>query len=120
MQRIYATEHKGKRILIQDFSNVKSTAEFMELLDETEKMLTSEPKDSVLSIFDATNMRYSSESLSRLKGVVQRSDPHMKATSIIGIKGMMVVALKSASRLVDRQYYLAKTHEEAMDWLIEQ
>ncbi|MBI9049817.1 MAG: hypothetical protein JEZ00_10380 [Anaerolineaceae bacterium] len=120
MERIYFVEHHGKTILIQDFSNVKSTVEFIELLVESENMVATQPEGSVLALFDATNTRYSSESLSYLKESVKKSDAYMKASSVVGITGMLVYALNSVSKIVNRKYKLAKTREEAMDWLITQ
>ncbi|MBI9049815.1 MAG: hypothetical protein JEZ00_10370 [Anaerolineaceae bacterium] len=106
--------------MIEDFSNIKSKAEFIELLNEIERVAVKEPEGSILALFDATNAHYSSESLTYLKDVTKRVDRYMKSTSVVGIKGMLVIALRSVSKFVNRKYNLAKTREAAMDWLIEQ
>ena len=120
MQRPEFITYKGKTILLEDFSYVNSTTEFIEILKEVEKMFLSQPEGSVLALFDATKAQYTSASLNFLKEVTQRTTPHTKATAVVGIEGLMVIALKSVNRFANRDFKVAKSREEAMDWLIEQ
>lgn len=93
MERVYWTKHNGMDILIDDFSNIKPGDEFQVLLNKARKEIHSRPEKSVLALFDAT---------------------------VVGIQGLLKVAMQTVNIAARRLFMLVNTREEGLDWLAEQ
>jgi hypothetical protein len=120
MERLHFMTYKGKIILIEDFSDMKPGEVFMQALDEAGKMIRSQPEHSVLAVFDATNSHFNNEILEAMKAFTQANTPYIKAATVVGITGLLKIALKSISKFSGREFHLFDTREEAMEWLIQQ
>jgi hypothetical protein len=118
--RIQVVQHKGKDILIQDFSGLKPGDEFRTGIEEARTYIASRPPKSVLSIFDGTGAIYNAEVVSVLKEFTKHNEPYMKASTVVGIEGILSIALMAVSRFSGRVFKTFKDRQSAMDWLVEQ
>ena len=89
MERVRFVQHKGKNILLEDFSGLAPGKELMETIDVARKTIASQPPKSVLAVMDATNAHYDNEALGALKEFVKANTPHVKASSVVGITGLL-------------------------------
>ncbi|MDM7927005.1 MAG: hypothetical protein QUS35_13445 [bacterium] len=117
MERIRFVEHKGKRILLEDFSAVKPGDEFKQTLDQAALTIRSQPLKSVLAVFDATDANFDMESLTALGEFVKKNTPFMKYATVVGITGLLTIALQAVQRVGGRDFKVCSTREEALDFL---
>ncbi len=117
MERIRFIEHKGKSILLEDFSAVKPGEEFKQTLDQAVRTIRSKPPKSVLAVFDATDSNFDMESLTALGDFVKKNTPFMKFAAVVGITGLLTIALQAVERVGGRDFKVCSTREEAMDFL---
>ena len=120
MERLEFITYKGKAILVEDFTNMKPGEEFMKALDEAARMIHSNPPKSVLAVFDATGAHFNNDILEAMKSFTKGNTPYIKAATVVGITGLLKIALKAISTFSGRDFHDFNTREEAMEWLITQ
>jgi hypothetical protein len=120
MEKVRFVQYKGKKILLEDFSGLEPGKEFTETLDIARKTIASQPPKSVLAVLDATNAHYDNETLGLLKDFVKANTPYIKAATVVGITGLLGIALRTVVAFSGRSFEQFKTREEAMNWLTEQ
>jgi hypothetical protein len=120
MERVQFVTYKGKKILIEDCSNLNPGSEFTKTIKKAKEMISAEPKDSVLSLFDATGCSFNSDTINQMKEFTALNSPFIKKAAVIGMSGLLQVVLSSVSKFAGRDFIIFKTREEAMDFLAEQ
>jgi hypothetical protein len=75
---------------------------------------------SALLITDVTDTKFDAGISSIIKEYAQHNTPYVKASALVGVAGMQKVILSAVKRLTGRDYYLANTMDEAIEWLIKQ
>lgn len=117
MDRIQFITYKSKKILLEDFSNTRPGTEFHENIKKAQAMIASQPPKSVLALFDATGATFNNDALSTIKEFTKANTPFIKAACVIGISGLLQVALTAASKFSGRDFVMFKTREEGLEWL---
>lgn len=120
MERIYWMEYQGQKILIEDFSNMKPGEAFVQLLEQAREQIHSQPEGSVLALFDATGAIFNMDVIEVVKEFVRSNTPYVKAAAVVGIQGLLKVAMQSVNMAARRSFKLVKSREEGMDWLMSQ
>ncbi|MBN1313665.1 MAG: hypothetical protein JXB30_19840 [Anaerolineae bacterium] len=119
-QRVRFVEHKGKKILLEDFSGITDDDTLISLINEALEMVRSQPKNSVLVLVDLTNARLTPKVYQVSKAATEENSPYIKATTIVGVSGIMDILSKAVSAFARRELTSFSTREEAMDWLVQQ
>ena len=117
MDRVRFITHQGKQILLTDLTNC-SAEEVIELLTEVQRMVTAQPRNSVLTLGDLTGAEFRRDAITRMKEVAVFDRPYVKRAAIVGAESLSNVfyeALKTFSR---REFPRFNTREEAMNWLV--
>ncbi len=117
MERVYFIEHKGKKILIEDFTNLRAGEEYEKTLKFAQSTIAAEPQQSVLALFDASNCSFNNEMLTQMKEFTKANTPFIKKATVVGITGLLQVALSAVSKFSGREFITFKTREEALDFL---
>jgi hypothetical protein len=120
MERIQFVQHKGKNILLEDFTKLSPGTEMIETIGVARKIIHSQPPKSVLAVLDATDAHYDNDTIGAMREFVNANTPYMKAASVVGITGLLGIALSAITQFSGRSFKTFKTREEAMDWLTEQ
>jgi hypothetical protein len=120
MSRVSFVEHQGKRIFVMDFSHLRPGDEFLASVAEAKAWFASQPPKSALSIFDATGAVYNLEVVSVLKDFTKHNEPFVKASTVVGVEGLLNIALSAVSKFSGRTFKTFKDRPSAMDWLVEQ
>ncbi len=120
MSRISVVDHKGKKILLQDFSGIRPGEEFDRSIAEAKAYIASQPPKSVLSVFDATKALYNTAVLTALKDFTKHNEPYMKASAVVGAEGILSIAVLAVAAFSGRQFKGFPDRETAMDWLVAQ
>jgi hypothetical protein len=110
---------KAKKILIEDFTNLKAGPDFLKTLEKAQILIAGQHPKSVLAVFDASGATFNSEILNAMKEFTKANTPYIKASSVVGITGLLQVALTTVSKFSGRDFITFKTREDAMNWLVE-
>jgi hypothetical protein len=117
--RVRFIDHRGKSVLLQDYSGMQPGPEFARLIQRARTLIDGQPLNSVLTLVDASNSVFDSEVLVILKDFVKRNTPFMRYTAVVGITGLKEVGLMAVSRVAGRPLQTFSTREEALDHLVE-
>jgi hypothetical protein len=117
VRRLRKADHS---IILIDVSSMLFGDEFKETLRMAGSMIRSEPEGSVLTLFDATDAHYSSDSLSLLKEFAAANKPYVKASAVVGMTGLKKIALQAVATFSGRVFKVHSTREKAIKWLSEQ
>src|SRR6266852_6540585 len=117
MDRVRFITHQGKQILLVDLTDCNAE-EVTTIVGEVPRIVTTQPRKSVLTLCDLTGTQFSRAAVTRMKEVAVFDRPYVKRAALVGAESLPKVfyeALKTFSR---REFHRFKTREEAMDWLV--
>jgi hypothetical protein len=117
MDRVRFMTHQGEQILLVDLTN-RSAEEIIELLTDTQRIVTAQPRNSVLTLGDFTGAQFSRAAVIRMKEVAVLDRPYVKRSALIGTQSLPKVYLDALKTFSQREFRRFDTREEAMDWLI--
>jgi flavodoxin len=118
MGRINFIDYKGKSILIEDFSNLRPGKEFMDTIEAAQKLIASRPLNSVLAVLDATGTHYDVDIIARMKDFVKANSPYIKNSAVVGVTGLLYIALNTLANAAGRKFPVFQTREEALEHLL--
>lgn len=118
--RIRFVNYKGKQILLEDFSNIAKEDELIDWMHKAAAVVRSQPEHSVLVVVDMTHARYSPKVTQESKQVTAGNTPYIRASTLVGITGLMEIIVKSINAFTGRKLMSFGSREEAMEWLIKQ
>jgi hypothetical protein len=82
-------EHRGKKILYQDFSkNFYNSAAVKAELNEVQKIVVAQPWNSVLVLSDFRDTNVGSDLLSAMNAASAATKAHVQKTAVLGVTGM--------------------------------
>ena len=119
-ERIRFIDHKGKKILLQDFSDMKDQDELISLIRKGAQLTRQQPPKSVLVLTDMTRTRYDSQSSQEAKETVKGNTPFIKASALAGITGIMEIIVRAINAFAGREVKTFHTRDEALEWLVKQ
>jgi hypothetical protein len=117
MDRVRFITHQGKQILLVDLTDCNAE-EVIELLTQVQRVVTTQPRNSALTLCNLTGTQFSRAAVTRMKEVAVFDRPYVKQAAMVGAESLPKVfydALKTFSR---REFLRFKTREEAMDCLV--
>lgn len=123
MEKVKVIEYKGKNIVYLDFSNgdmLGQKQEVLDLIEEAKAFIRKQAPNSLLTLTDATDLRFSMELIDTLKDLTTHNKPYVKAAAIVGVKGIQKIAYDTVMKFTKRNIPIFPSVEEAMDWLIQQ
>ena len=116
--RIHFIEHKGKQILLFDFS--RATAQQMQLLLEHVRITVAQhARESLVTLADYTGATVDHGVATKIKEVLTLDRPFVKKTAWVGTESIPHAFLENFHNFSQREIVTFKTREEAMDWLVE-
>ena len=116
--RILFVEHKGRQILLLDYSH--ATAPQMQLLLELVRVtIAQHSRESLLTLADFTGAEVDRAVATRIKEVLTLDRPFVKKTAWVGTEHIPHAFMESFHTFSQRAIATFKTREEALDWLVE-
>ena len=119
MKRVSFVIHKGKTILLADLSGCKPK-DVIKIVDEAKRVVTAEPRGSVLTLSDFTGTEFTREAVTRMKEVAVYNRPFVKRSALVGAESLPAVYLQAIKTFSQREFHRFESREEAMDWLAEE
>ena len=115
--RIQFVEHKGKRILLIDFSH--ATAQQMQLLLEHVRVTVAQhARESLVTLADFNGAEIDHAVATKIKEVLTLDRPFVKKTAWISTEDIPHAFMDNFHTFSRREIATFKTREEAMDWLV--
>jgi hypothetical protein len=113
-------EHKGKKILYQDFSqNFYNSAAVKQELDEVQKIVTAQPLHSVLVLSDFRDTNVGSDLLSAMNAASDATKAHVQKTAVLGVTGMKRKLADLLTAVTGQPLKYFDNVESAKNWLTE-
>jgi hypothetical protein len=117
MDHVRFITHQGKQILLIDLTNC-AAEEVIELLTEVQRIVTAQPRNSVLTLSDFTGAAFSRAAVTRMKEVAVFDRPYVKRAAFVGAQSLPKVFYEALKTFSQREFLKFKTREAAMDWLV--
>ena len=122
MAGVFELKHKNKTILCLDISNlmVQDKPEINKHVECAKEKIQSHPPKSVLVLTNVTMTRFDREISGIITDYAKHNTPYVKASAIVGLLGLQRVILQAVKTFTGRDFYLATTIDEALEWLVKQ
>ncbi len=116
-ERLQFISHKGKNVLLCDFSGC-TTHEMMRLLNLIRAEVAEHPRNSLLTLADYTGAHIDREVAARMKEVLVFDRPYVKRSAMVGAQSLPKVIHENITSFSQREIPAFATREEAIDWLV--
>jgi hypothetical protein len=115
--RIHFVEHKGKQILLLDFSHANAH-EMQLLLEYVRITVAKHAHESLVTLADFTGAEVDHAVAMRIKEVLTLDRPFVKKTAWVGAESIPHAFMENFENFSQREIVTFKTRDEAMDWLV--
>ena len=115
--RISFITHKGKPIMVIDFSHCE-VKELMLLLEEVKHTVERHERGSLLTLADMSGAHIDRNVATRMKEVLAMDRPYVKRSAWVGVDSVPHVYYENMKSFSQRDFPAFKTREEAMQWLV--
>lgn len=114
-------EHEGKKIFYQDFSkHFYNSAAVKAELAEVQKVVISEPKNSVLVLTDMRDTNVGGDLIPAMNAASAATKSHVRKTAVLGVTGMKRKLADLLTALTGQQLKYFDDIELAKSWLVEE
>ena len=120
MERTRFIEHRGKRILLLDYSGIQNPEQAIATIEHSKTVVAQHPPHSLLVLTDVKDARYNSAVLQAMKELAAHNGPYVRASAIVGMGGLHRIAYQAVLLFTRRKIPAFDTREQALDWLAEQ
>ena len=117
-ERIQFLTHKDKQLLLVDFSGCQPT-EVMVISTAARKVITSQPKASVLVLVDMTGAQLDRDALTRMKETAVFDAPYVKKSAWVGTETIPETHFQALKTFSQRKFFAFPTRQQALEWLAE-
>ena len=97
-ERIRFIKHRGKAILLIDFSGL-SGEEFLPIVNEVQRKIAALPPNSALTLADFTGAHIDKSVVMRMKEVLVLDRPHVKRSAWVGTESLPESLLREFQEL---------------------
>jgi len=115
-------DYKGKEIYFVDYTHIKSTEEFLNVIKGTNafrEKVKAEGKRNILMLVDVTGSYIYGEVLDAIKMSGRISKELTQKEAVVGVTGAKKILLRIAQLFTGMQLHPFDTLEEAKEWLIQ-
>ena len=120
MERTRFIDHKGKRILLLDYSGVRDPEESVREIQHSMRVVAAQPPRSLRVLTSVREARYNAAVLQALKELAAHNAPYVLASAVVGMSGLHRIAYQAVILFSKRKIKTFDRDDEALDWLAEQ
>lgn len=119
--RSHWIEHRGTKILYQDFSkNFYNSVVVKTELEEVQKVVKSQPLNSTLVLSDFRDTNVGSDLLSAMNTASAATKAHVRKTAVLGVTGMKRKLADLLTAITGQPLKYFDDIEAAKEWLVEE
>ncbi len=115
-------EHRGKKVLLIDFSNSSDAHAVLKTVEAAIAFVagTNQP-GSLLGLVDLSGVRFTKEIQGAVRRMAAHNRPYTKFIAIVGLTGVRALMFRLMLQLRKRtNHKLISSRQEALDWLVVQ
>ncbi len=116
--RVNFIDYKGKQILVADFTNCTSD-EVKTVTDHVWRVVTVQPKNTVLLMADFAGAQFNKDSATRLKEVTTYDRPYVKRAAWVHTASLPKVLYEAIKTFSQREFPTFETREQALEFLVQ-
>ena len=120
MQRTRFIEHRGRSILLLDYSGIRDVAEALREIEASREVVRAQPPGSLLTLTYVRDARYNTDVVQALKALAEHNRPFVRAGAVVGMSGIHRAVFSTILLFTRRSLKAFDDMEEAKDWLVEQ
>jgi hypothetical protein len=120
MERTRLIEHRGRQVLLLDYSGIRDPAEALRYIEESKRIVEKHPPKSLRVLTDSTDSHYDGTVVQALKELARHDEPFVFASAVVGVVGLKKVVLTGVNLFSKRKIVMFDSRQEALDWLVEQ
>jgi hypothetical protein len=120
-QRAKFIEYKGKSIYYVDYSNIKTSEEFLAIIKSTNAFREELKRDGLKNLLMLVNISGSfvyGDVLAEIKKAASLTKELIAKEAIVGITGSKKILLKILQSFSKMDFKIFDTEEEAKDWIV--
>ena len=110
-------DHEGCRILLLDFSDIKTVPTALEAIAEAKAIVAAQPVRSLLTITHVKGSIFATEIVRALEDLAKADAPYVRAAVVTGMSGIQRVAYTAIRMFSGRKFHACPDVEEAKRWL---
>ena len=118
MERVRFITHLGKKILLIDYSNLTDESEIMQMIEQREFVVDSQPRNSVLTVINVAGAKFTKEVLTRVKEANVYDRPVVRRAALVGVGESQKAAVDAVSMFAKREWGMFETVDQALDWIV--
>jgi hypothetical protein len=114
-------EYKGKQIYYVDYSNIKTSEEFLAIIKSTNAFREKLKRDGIKDLLMLVNISESfvyGDVLTEIKKAASQTKELIAKEAIVGITGSKKILLRVLQSFAKMDFKIFDTEEEAKDWLV--
>jgi hypothetical protein len=111
------TNEYGKKVYVLNFEG-HTVEDAVPLVDECAKQIRQRPEASVLTLTIATNLKFTPDFVNQLKELTKGNAPYVRRAAVVGITGLLSVAMTAVSIFSKREFKLFDDKEDAVAYLL--
>jgi 1-deoxy-D-xylulose 5-phosphate reductoisomerase len=120
MGRTRFVDHRGKKVLVLDYSGIREPAEALAAIEESKREVVRHPHKSLRVLTDSTGSHYDTAVVQALKELAAHDEPYVIASAVVGVVGLKKVVLTAVNLFSKRKITMFDSREQALDWLVAQ
>jgi hypothetical protein len=121
MGRTSFIEHKGRQIVLLDFSGFTDHQSTLEAIDEAKRFIAQQPKQQqLLTLTNVRGSHFDTDIVKGLRELVEHNKPYVKAGAVVGLSGLRRVVYTTLVHLTGRNLRAFDDMDEAKDYLAAQ
>lgn len=120
MAGIQFIEHRGRRILLLDFSGVRLTDVALQLIEEARALVATQPqRKDLLTVTDVKGMVYNDRINKAFIGLGKHNAPWVRTSAICNTSDIGRLITRANNITTGRSFRLFDSRAEALDWVTE-
>lgn len=121
MERTRFIEHRGRQIVLLDYSNITNPRVALEEIDRSRRFIAAQRTDGLLrTLTVATGARYNAEVVAALKELTVQNAPFVGSAAVVTDSSVQRVLLNTVSMFSKRKFQSFADVQAAMEWLVAQ
>jgi len=117
MNRTQIIEHKGKKIIFVDFSNLHNIEEIQAVAEESKKYVHAQPPKSAYTLTSVENTHFNNVIKDIFTELAKSNKPYVKAAALLGVTGLKQILFNGIMKLSGRDLKSFSSIDQAKDWL---
>ena len=115
MERVRFITHEGKRVLLIDYSNLTNETEILQIVEQREFVVDSQPRNSVLTVINVAGAKFTKEVLTRVKEANVYDRPFVRRAALVGVEESQKAAVDAVSMFAKREWGMFETVDQLWD-----